>query len=164
MAHGFGDARLQHISNIIREGMTTEGQTLITKHVESATTQMQEKMGEMMVKLDSHHANKTTELDATTEHVMKAIENQQNQICEIIKIADAKYQAMADQLIEQENVKRRIIEELSSRQAEMEVFKSGMVSSSAETQRIVNRATGGWKENVERNIVEAQSHFEYKIA
>ena len=187
MAHGFNDIQLQHISGMIREGLRTEGQVQMTATAEAANTQVGEKTQELLEKLDTHYATKSSELEGKTA----AMENQQAQILEILRQAEERHRGLETSLNEkaaqinilvekltgqeassaqiiaelnsQEVNKERIITELNNRQTKMEQFKRVIESLNIETQRIVNEATGGWKIRMEHDVAQVKGVLESKV-
>ena len=169
MVGGLTTEQREHISFMIRDALGGEGKDAMEK----AAAQVQEKLQSVMVELDQHHAKKNVEVDEKT----KVIGEQQQQIVDLLRAAEESYKTIqnqlatkeaqivnvVEQLTAQEEQKKKIIEELNNRQREMEQFKAGIESMGVETQRLVNQASGGWKETIQRDINEMQRVWDAKV-
>ena len=170
---GFTDAQLQHISNMIRTGLSTDGKQQIDMMIQAGNTQVQTKTAELLKKVDEYHAQKGQEIEAK----MGAIATQQEQMKEYMQDAESRRATIEEKLVnketqieelveklsEHEKVKESIIAELNGRQREMEEFKRGIEALNVETRRTVKEATGGWKDNAEQNIEVVKSQFGYRV-
>ena len=158
-AHGFNHAQLEHITLMIREGLRTEGQQQMEQLVNVGNQSIQGATEGHLRRLDEYYNIKTQEMKVVIEKQhqqmvenMNEAERRHRVLEEALQVKEAQINLLVEKVSAFESVKDGMIAELTARQADMEQFKSGIESLNSETRRVLNEATGGWKQHVEFEI------------
>ena len=150
--HGLNDAALLYITNMIREGLRTEGREQVRELLQSETNPLKTKTEELLISLDKYYKEKVESMDGESKKMQTVIEEQFKLKEEQIAASTERQQSLEEQLDIKERQITALLEELRKWQGEMTEVKRNIDLVKDETQKLLGDGAGSWRKAIENQI------------